>query len=260
MLVSQRNDNWAMPPDAPTYPTVPPYYRDTLFQSIYYTTHKDNVVPLLPKPLEPADDGLCCAFAIRVPFCSHWGAFNEVGICVKVVFRGKEAWYLPCLFLNSSDAIAPGREIWGCPKKMAQISVEHYEGELTTTAVRAGVPFMRLNSRIIAPASPEEVPPIVPMYLLKIIPKADRNEPAIKQLVENGPVYDVKISKLFKGPGVVKLEPTVSGDFWRLQPVEFLGAIYQVCDFAQGHGKIVIDYLAESAPKPVGHRSRRVKH
>jgi len=245
MFISQYNDNWAMPPDSPTYPTLPPYYRDTLFQLVYYTTSKDNVAPLLPKPLVPADDGLCCAFAIKVGFCSHWGAFNEVGVCVKVAFKDEQAWFLPCLFLNSSDAIAPGREIWGCPKKLAEISVEHYGGELTTTAVRAAVPFMRLNSRIMAPARPEEIPPIFPMYLLKIIPQADGSEPAIKQLVANGPIENVNITKLFKGPGVVKFEPTVAGDFWKLQPIEFLGAFYQVCDYTQGPGKVVIDYLAQ---------------
>ena len=245
MFVSQRNDNWVMPPDSPTYPTLPPYYRDTLFQMVYYTTDKDNVPPLLPKPLEPADDGMCCAFAIKVPFCSHWGAFNEVGVCVKVMLNGEEGWFLPCLFLSSSDAIAPGREIWGCPKKIADISVEHYGSELTSTAVRAGVQFMTLNSRITGPATPDEIPPIFPMYLLKILPKPDSNEPAIKQLVENGAIGDVKITKLFKGAGVVKIEPTVSGDFWKLQPKEFLGAFYQVCDYTQGHGKVVIDYLQQ---------------
>lgn len=74
---------------------------------------------------------------------------------------------------------------------------------------------------------------------------ADKNEPAIKQLVENGPVYDVTITKLFKGAGVVKLEPTVSGEFWKLQPIDFLGAFYQVCDYTHGHGKVIIDYLKE---------------
>ena len=104
---------------------------------------------------------------------------------------------------------------------------------------------MRLNSRITAPAEPEEVPPISPIYLHKILPRADKNELEINQLVENGPVYDVKVHKLFKGPGVVSFEPTVSGDFWKLQPIEFLGSFYQVCDYAQGHGKVVIDYLAD---------------
>ena len=54
---------------------------------------------------------------------------------------------------------------------------------------------------------------------------------------------DVKIHKLFKGPGVVSFRPTVAGDFWRLEPKEFLGSYYQVCDYTHGHGKVVHDYL-----------------
>ncbi|HCN09677.1 MAG TPA: hypothetical protein DIT01_17255 [Lentisphaeria bacterium] len=240
-----RNENWCMPFDSPNYPTLPAYYRDTLFQMVYYTTDKDNVAKVLPEPLEPADDGLCCAFAIQVPFCTHWGPFNEVGVCVKAVFRGEEVFFLPCLFLNSSDAIAPGREIWGCPKKIADITVTQHGSELTSTAVRAGVEFMQLNTRCMAPATEDEVPPLFPMYLLKVIPKSGANEPAIKQLCENGVPYDVKIHKFFKGPGVVSYRPTVCGDFWRLQPKEFLGAFYQVLDYTHGHGKVVYDYLAE---------------
>jgi acetoacetate decarboxylase len=96
-----------------------------------------------------------------------------------------------------------------------------------------------------APATEDEVPSLFPMYLLKVIPKSGANEPAIKQLCENGVPYDVKIHKFFKGPGVVSYRPTVCGDFWRLQPKEFLGAFYQVLDYTHGHGKVVYDYLAE---------------
>jgi acetoacetate decarboxylase len=242
-MQSYRNENWSMPFDSPSYPTLPPYYRDTLFQMIYYKTEKDNIAAILPKPLEPADDRLCCAFGIQVPFCTHWGPFNEVGVCVKVVFEGKEAFFLSCLFLTSSDAIAPGREIWGCPKKIADITIEQHGSELTTTAVRAGVQFLQLNSRCMEPATPEEIPPLFPMYLLKMMPKAESNEAEIKQLVQNGELADVKIHKLFKGPGVVSFRPTVAGDFWRLEPKEYLGSYYQVCDYTQGHGKVVYDYL-----------------
>ena len=185
------------------------------------------------------------AFAIKVPFCSHWGPFNEVGVAVSCTYKGEPAYFLTCLFLSSSDAIAPGREIWGCPKKLADITAEQYGAEFTTTAVRAGVPFMRLNSRCIAPAKAEEVPPLWPMYLLKIIPRCDSAEPAIKQLTLNGEVDNVVTHKLFKGPGVVKFEPTVSGDFWRLEPKEFLGAFYQELDFTQGPGRVVHDYLVK---------------
>lgn len=244
-MQAYRNENWSMPFDSPAYPPLPVYYRDTLFQMVYYTTNKDNVVKVLPDFLEPADDGLCVAFAIKVPFCTHWGPFNEVGVCVKVNYQGQEAFFLPCLFLNSSDAIAPGREIWGCPKKMAEITVEQHGSELTSTAVRAGVQFLQLNSRCMEPATPEEIPPLFPMYLLKIIPMNGANEPAIKQLCENGTLSDVTTHKCFKGPGVVSYRPTVSGDFWRLEPKEFVGAYYQELDYTQGHGRIIKDFLEE---------------
>ena len=185
------------------------------------------------------------AFAIKVPFCTHWGAFNEVGVCVKAVFRDREVFFLPCLFLNSSDAIAPGREIWGCPKKLAEITIEHHGSELTSTAVRANVQFMQINSRCMEPATLEEIPSMFPMYLLKTIPKSGSNEPAIKQLCENGVLSNVKTHKLFKGTGVVSYRPTVCGGFWRLQPKEFLGSFYHECDFTQDHGRIVYDYLEE---------------
>ena len=55
----------------------------------------------------------------------------------------------------------------------------------------------------------------------------------------------MKVHKLFKGPGVVSYRPTVCGDFWRLEPKEFLGAYYQECDYTQGHGEVILDYLAE---------------
>ena len=84
------------------------------------------------------------------------------------------------------------------------------------------------------------------MFLLKVIPKAGANEPAIKQLVESQNLYDVTTHKLFKGPGVVSYHPTVSGEFWRLKPKEYLGAYYHELDYTQGHGKVIYDYLTEA--------------
>ena len=66
---------------------------------------------------------------------------------------------------------------------------------------------------------------------------------SFKQIVANGELSDVKIHKLFKGPGVVSFRPTVAGDFWQLEPKEFIGSFYQVIDYTQGHGKVVYDYL-----------------
>lgn len=235
--------DWAMPGDSPAYPRPGGYYGNVIFQLVYFTTEPDNIAPMLPEPLVPSPAGRCCAFAIDARFCADYGPFQEVGVAVGCLFEEQEAFFLPCLFLNSSDPIAPGREIWGSPKKFADVTITQQGNEITATAVRADVRMIQINSRMTEIAREEDIPPLWPMYLLKTIPSADGNGLAVKQLVQGAPPEDVKVHKLFKGPGVVSFSPTVAGDFWRLTPKTFEGAIYQECSYHQGFGTIVKDYL-----------------
>jgi len=240
----QKDENWVTPLDGPSYPPPPSDYRDVMFQMVYFTTEQQNIAPLLPEPLLPSPKGLCCAFAIDVTFCADYGPFKEMGVVVGCVMDGEEGFFLTSLFLNSSDAIAPGREIYGSPKKFSTIHIRQEGNELTSTAIRADIPIIRINSRLSGPADPDEIPALWPMYILKVIPAADGKRPAVKQLLLAAELEDTKVNKLFKGPGVVSFSPTVAGEFWRLQPRTFEGAIYQVCSYRQGYSKVVKDYLA----------------
>ncbi|GAG03937.1 unnamed protein product, partial [marine sediment metagenome] len=193
MEIWKEDENWAMPFDSPAYPRLPGRYHDTVLQLVYFTADPETVARMLPAPLEAAKSGLCCAFAVDATFCATYGPFKEVGVAVSCTYEGEEAFFLPCLFLTSSDAISPGREIWGCPKKIAKITMTQDGQEFTTTAVRADVPMIQLNSRITEPAKPEEVPSLWPMYLLKIMPDPEGVRPAVKQLVLNGELSDVTV-------------------------------------------------------------------
>lgn len=243
MNIRQFDENWATPVDSPAYPPPPAHYRDVMFQMVFFTTDPENIAPLLPEGLEPSASGRCCAFAIDAKFCAEYGPFKEMGVAVGCTFSGKEVFYLPCLFLDSSDPIAPGREIYGSPKKMAEIRMVREGNELTSTAVRADVPMIRINSRLTAPVELEEVPGLWPMYVLKVIPSADGKRPAVKQLLQGAPPENVTVDMLFKGPGVVSFSPTVAGDFWRLTPREFEVAIYQTCSYTQAYSEVVKEYL-----------------
>ena len=243
MDIWQSSFDWAMPGDAPAYPPPGGYYSNVVFQMVYFTTEPANIEPMLPEPLLASPGGRCCAFAVDARFCADYGPFKEVGVAVGCRLDGQEAFFLPSLFLNSADPITPGREIWGSPKKFADVTIKHEGNEITTTAVRADVQIMQINSRMTEIAREEEVPPLWPVYNLKIIPSADGNGLSVKQLIKGPPPEDVKVHKLFKGPGVVSFSPTVAGEFWRLTPKTFEGAIYQECSYRQGFGKIEKDYL-----------------
>jgi acetoacetate decarboxylase len=197
---------------------------------------------MLPKPLEAAKSGLCAAFGIRVGFSSAYGPFKEMGVVVGASFRGKAGFYLTSLFLDSSDAISAGREIYGSPKKYAEVSIHQCGNELTFACRRAGIEIITVNSRISDKAEARDLPKLWPMYVLKTVPRNDRNGLMGKQLCVNAPPEDVRTHELFKGPGVVKFEPTVAGDFWKLMPLEPLGAFYQEIDYTQGFGKVIHEY------------------
>ena len=77
----------AMPAHRPYYPPLPTYYRDVRFQLVYFCADPSHLLTYLPEPLEPADDGLCVAFGIDVPFSSSYGPFHEAGLQIKVVLR-----------------------------------------------------------------------------------------------------------------------------------------------------------------------------
>jgi acetoacetate decarboxylase len=83
----------AMPAHRPYYPPLPTYYREVRFQLVYFCADPAAIRPYLPEPLEPAEDGLCVAFGIDVPFSSSYGPFHEAGIQVKVNFRGQSGFF-----------------------------------------------------------------------------------------------------------------------------------------------------------------------
>ena len=67
------------------------------------------------------------------------------------------------------------------------------------------------------------------------------NRPIINQIQE----LDIP-KKYFQGLTIFsKPDKFLPVDFWRLEPREFLGSYYMLCDFTQGHGQIVHDYLKE---------------
>jgi acetoacetate decarboxylase len=129
----------AMPAHRPYYPPLPTYYREVRFQLVYFCADPAAIRPYLPEPLEPAEDGLCVAFGIDVPFSSSYGPFHEAGIQVKVNFRGQSGFFNTHLYLDNVPAICAGRERWGAPKEYAQVIMEQQHNLLVTRTIKDGV-------------------------------------------------------------------------------------------------------------------------
>jgi acetoacetate decarboxylase len=235
---------YAMPAQRPYYPPLPTYYRDVRFQLVYFRADPARLRALLPEPLEPAEDGLCVAFGIDVPFSSSYGPFHEAGIQIKVTFRGESAFFNSHLYLDNVPAICSGRERWGAPKEYAEVQVEQHSNLIVTRTVKDGVPIMTITSELGEPAEPDEMIDMFPSYRLKLIPRADGPGAAIKQIVAASP-QDVTSHLLYRGSGTVHFGASAKSDLRPFGPLEEVAAFYQVASYTESYGEVVYDYLQE---------------
>jgi acetoacetate decarboxylase len=238
-------DGYAMPAHRPYYPPLPTYYRDVRFQLVYFQADPARLRAYLPEPLEAAEDGLCVAFGIDVPFSSSYGPFHEAGIQIKVNFRGQTGFFNSHLYLDNVPAICSGRERWGAPKEYAAVQIEQQHNLLVTRTIKDGVTIMTLTSDLGEPATPDALIPMFPSYRLKLIPRADGPGAAIKQLVTAAP-QEVTTHLLYQGSGTVSFGATANSDLRALGPLAEVTAFYQVATYTETYGEVVYDYLVDT--------------
>ena len=238
------DEGWAIPFDAPPYPMLPAWYRGVQFQTVLFRADPAEVAKLLPEPLEPSPDGWCAATGIRIPFSSAYGPFLEAFVEQKVTFRGQTGWYGSHVWHDGPRGIAAGREIYGTPKIFSELDVRIVEASMLTRASMSGVAVITISSSMEVPIAASDLPSHAPSWRLKIIPRADRPGPAIKQLIEGSvATLDFELITAFRGRGTVKFEPSPFSDLTGLRPLEYGDAYYYEANYGEGFAQIAYDYL-----------------
>ena len=190
------------------------------------------------------------AIGLRVPFSTAYGAFNEAIVEQRCTLDGRSGWYCSHVWHDGPRGIAAGREIYGTPKIFSDLEVRLVEGTMLTRASIAGVPVITISSTLETLASPADLPDMTPAWRLKIIPRADGPEPAIKQLVDAGPAAsEVVTHAVHRGRGTVHFEPSPLSDVTALTPRRYREAWYVESSYAEGFGRIDLDYLADGAAR-----------
>ena len=241
-----REAGWAIPFDAPFYPPLPALYRNVEFQQVFFRVDPAQTARFLPEPLVPSPVGECLATGIRIPFSTAYGAFNEAALDIKAVFNGTTGWYSTHVWHDGPKGIAAGREIYGTPKIFSSIDIRQLDASMLTRASIGGVPIITISSTMEQAIAASELRTTTPTWRLKMIPRADRPGPAIKQLIDGtSATTDLVMHAAYRGRGTVHFEPSPQGDFTALTPIEYLGAFYFEASYSEGFATIALDYLAE---------------
>ena len=244
-----RRRAFAMPMTSPAYPPGPYRFVDREFVIVTYRTDPERLRKLVPEPLEIEEPLVKFEF-IRMPDSTGFGDYTEAGQVIPVSFRGRKGSYTHCMFLNDHPPIAGGRELWGFPKKLAQPSLrtetDLLVGTLDYGPVRVATATMGYKHGQ-TDANAAEAALAAPNYLLKIIPHVDGSA-RICELVEYY-LEDIQIKGVWTGPGALSLTAHALAPVAELPVLEVVSAMHLVADLTLGLGRVVYDYLSESAAR-----------
>ena len=246
------DEGWSIPFDSPHYPPLPAHYRNVRSQIVPFQANPAAVARLLPEPLIGDLDGRCVVVGLRVPWSSAYGAFNEAIVQLACTLDGRPGWYCSHVLHDGPRGIAAGREIYGTPKVFCALEVQVLGKAMSTRASIEGQPVMTITTTASDAIDAAELPDLRPSWRLKIIPRADRPGPALKQLIDAGDASsEVTVHEAFRGTGTVRFGAAPLLDLSSLAPMTTGEAFVVEDSFLEGFGRIDLDYLARAAdPTP----------
>lgn len=124
-----------------------------------YETDPEIVAAVMPKPLEPTDRPEVCVTFSHVAMHITPEFTFEIGsgvFGVRARYDGLEGTYVITMPMTTEQAVVPGRETFGEPKKIAEIDFRQ-EGDAVSSAItRMGVPYLEARGTLGAVRQPRQ--------------------------------------------------------------------------------------------------------
>jgi acetoacetate decarboxylase len=235
---------YSMPSTAPFYPEPPFYFENNKIISILFTTTKEALRELVPAPLIPNRQNLAYIYigSLNVP---PRGVYKEAGIGIPAFFGKKIGNYLLYLYLDEAFAIVPGREIWGWPKKDAEITFIEGKTAFDATVKRAGTTIISLSLDNLEVVEPIPDSTSTPNFNLKIIPSVRKNHPPDVLQLTTSTVLSTK-KALFRGKASLVFNSSPDDPLGKLPVLDILSGEQSVEDMSMDYGDVLVDYLKEN--------------
>jgi acetoacetate decarboxylase len=237
---------YSMPGVAPLYEAPPYKYQGNRSINILFKTTPETLRALVPTPLVANPDSLLFIYIAQfnvvapIPF-----SYMEAGIGVPATFSDTAGQYAVYLYLDKAGAIAPGREIYGWPKKDAEIFFTEENEVISAQVAREGVMLVEAMLHRSAQIDPVPAQPGAPWFNLKLIPSVKKNAPPdVMQLTST--LMESETKELYAGSATLMLGSSVADRLGDIPILEILEGRYTVDDFTLGYGDVIYDYLTES--------------
>jgi hypothetical protein len=182
-------DEFKAPPvSAPLYRFEPGQrllYPDAELLMVMYGVDRQRAAELVPPPCEipSAPKTICLVASYGESFV---GPYREAATLVEATVESSRSavsgWFVASMYVDTDAAMAAGREIYGFPKKLAEIEIDESGGIKRGRVRRGGVTIM--DVRVEPSVEVEELPGgnVVRVLNLKLVPRPDLSGTASAEL------------------------------------------------------------------------------
>ena len=124
--------------------------------AVVWETKQEIVERLLPPPLEPFERPLARAYVCNFPRTNFNVSYKETALMIFCQYKGEVGVYVLAMHVDNDMAMAYGREIFGYPKKMAEIGLKRGKIGASGWGKRHGSKVVEMKSNAMKRITEEE--------------------------------------------------------------------------------------------------------
>ncbi len=144
----------SMPWSAPVFPPPPHSWPGVRVIAFPFVPKPGAVEKILPPGMQPGD-GPALITMLSYPQTPIIHPFKELVVMVPVTVGDVAGNYVPYIYVTTDEALIPGREIAGFPKKIADVVWERDGTRFRGSVTRWGTRILSLEGTIDGPMPPE---------------------------------------------------------------------------------------------------------
>lgn len=130
----------------------------------------DAVAAVLPPPLKPTERPLVRANISKVDLPGY--PLGAGSVAVAALYDGREGWYPLVMPMTHERALIGGREVFGEPKKLGEVTVERDGLVVRAVLARHGIAFVEVRGAVDGPLPLPEPAEKLDFYF-KFLPAVD---------------------------------------------------------------------------------------
>ena len=233
-------------------PATADFY-DAQMLIVFWETKPEVIVKLLPPPLKPTSHPVVWAFVAFYPNTNFDVTYRESALFIRAAFNGEVGGYCLAMPVTSDIAMAAGREIYGFPKKMADIHYKKDGDTIEGWTERRGTRFMEIHAKLTGKINDPAVQDILTgtltaedgsikatSYNFKHFPAPeggafDYNPRLVKQVTLLRP------KEVQFGEAEIIFKPSDYDPWAEVEVIKMLGAVYTSGDNSMLGGKVIAE-------------------